>query len=89
MKCLHVRNQKKSQIRKEIFLFSKTSISSLRPTLPPILWVRGLSVKLTAHLHLIPMLRMSGDIPAPPPTVCFHGVCREYFYLLTQYSVQH
>jgi hypothetical protein len=58
--------------RKEKFISSpKQSTLALRPIQPPIQWVhrgvfshkqRGWAMRLTTHLHLVPRLRMSGNV---------------------------
>jgi len=72
MKFLHARNPKKkknlpTRERDFSFLQNVHNVFEAYPTSYSVGTVRGLSVKLTAHLHLIPMLKMNGDIPAPPP----------------------
>jgi len=54
------------------FLFVTMSRLALWATQPPVLWVLGaliLGVKLTAHLYLVPRLRMPGTVPPQPQYV--------------------
>jgi hypothetical protein len=55
-----------------IFLFSSASRPALEFAQPPIQWVPGTlslwgkvarGMNLTAYLHLVPRLRMRGDLP--------------------------
>jgi hypothetical protein len=50
------------------FAFSKRCFAAVGLNQSPVQWLLGLSlfawgVRLTSHLHLVPRLRMSGDIP--------------------------
>jgi hypothetical protein len=59
-----------------IFLFDTISIPALGPNQLPIQWVLGalfLGVKLTAHLHLVLMLKNVWHYTSTPP-VHLHGM---------------
>jgi len=63
----------------DTFLLSKPPRPALRPTQPPIQSVlrffpgeKQPGVKLTAHLHLVPRLRMSGVTSSLPSTFSWH-----------------
>jgi len=57
-----------------IFLFTTASSTALGPTLPPIQWVPGVlslgvkrrGVKLTTHLHLVPMSKNAWNSTSTP-----------------------
>jgi hypothetical protein len=75
--------------RKEILLFSKTSI----PDLGPNLLFNGYRGSLPEvkrpvceELHLVPRLRMSGAVPTLP--LCFHGVERGKVTVIKLYNDQ-
>jgi hypothetical protein len=52
-----------------ILLSATVSRPTLGPTQPPIKWLSGdRYVKLGIHFHLVPSLRMRGDIPSLPHT---------------------
>lgn len=65
-----------------IFLFSNIFKPALRFTHLSLclLGRSSFSTRLTAHLLLVPLLRMSADIPTIPP-VCLHIQVQLYFYL--------
>ena len=43
-----------------------------------LLGISSYSMRLTAHLQQVPLLRMSADIPTIPP-VCLHAMYRKKF----------
>lgn len=71
-----------------IFLFSKTTITTLQPSQFPIQWLQGFfprgktagGIQLTTHHHLVPSLR-SGVIPVSP--MCLHDVEAVNFTVIT------
>jgi hypothetical protein len=77
-------------IRWIYFIFSKSSRHAVRPTHPPLQTVSGFLpedkvagfVNLTAYLHLVPRLRMSGAVILLPLHALWRGRGQFYLYLL-------
>lgn len=53
----------------DLLRFSTTPRLIVGPTKPPVNGHSGRGVKFSTHLHLVPMLRMSGTIPLHPHTL--------------------